>query len=63
MDWDGHRYLECFFGVPMNGAVLMTVNVRLSAEQILYTLNHAQSAVSSCATRNSAPCCNRCARC
>ena len=41
MDWDSHRYLECFFAVPMMGAILQTVNVRLSAEQILYTLNHA----------------------
>ena len=45
MDWDSHRYLECFFAVPMMGAVLQTVNVRLSAEQILYTLNHAQADV------------------
>ena len=41
MDWDSHRYLECFFGVPMMGAVLQTVNVRLNPEQVLYTLNHA----------------------
>ena len=41
MDWDSHRYLESFFAVPMMGAVLQTVNVRLSPEQILYTLNHA----------------------
>ena len=41
MDWDSHRYLECFFAVPMLGAVLQTVNVRLSPEQILYTINHA----------------------
>ncbi len=41
MDWDSHRYLECFFAIPMSGATLMTVNVRLPAEQILYTLNHA----------------------
>jgi fatty-acyl-CoA synthase len=45
MDWDSHRYLECFFGVPMLGAVLQTVNVRLSPDQILYTLNHAQASV------------------
>ena len=45
MDWDSHRYLECFFAVPMMGAVLQTVNVRLSPEQILYTLNHAQADV------------------
>jgi acyl-CoA synthetase (AMP-forming)/AMP-acid ligase II len=42
MDWDNHRYLECFFGVPMMAAVLHTINVRLSAEQILFTINHAE---------------------
>ncbi len=42
LDWDSHRYLECFFAVPMIGAVLHTVNIRLSAGQILYTMNHAQ---------------------
>jgi fatty-acyl-CoA synthase len=42
MDWDTPRYLECFFAIPMSGAVLHTVNVRLSAEQILYTINHAE---------------------
>lgn len=41
VDWDSHRYLECFFAIPMMGAVLQTVNVRLNAEQVLYTLNHA----------------------
>ena len=42
-DYDCHRYLECFFAVPMMGAVLQTVNWRLSADQILYTLNHAEA--------------------
>ena len=42
MDWDSHRYLECFYAVPMFGAVLHTVNVRLSPEQVLYTINHAE---------------------
>ena len=45
MDWDSHRYLEAFFAVPMMGAILQTVNVRLSPEQILYTLNHARADV------------------
>jgi len=45
MDWDSHRYLECFFAIPMMGAVLQTVNVRLSPEQIAYTLNHAKAEV------------------
>ena len=45
MDWDNHRYLECFFAVPMIAAVLHTINVRLSPEQILYTINHAEDDV------------------
>ncbi len=42
-DYDCHRYLECFFAIPMMGAVLQTVNWRLSTDQILYTLNHAEA--------------------
>jgi fatty-acyl-CoA synthase len=45
MDWDSHRYLECFFAIPMMGAVLHMVNIRLSPEQILYTVNHAEDDV------------------
>jgi fatty-acyl-CoA synthase len=48
MDWDSHRYLECFFAIPMLGAVLQTVNIRLSPDQILYTLNHAGADVVLC---------------
>jgi fatty-acyl-CoA synthase len=42
MDWDSHRYLECFFAVPMFGAVLHTINIRLAPEQLAYTINHAE---------------------
>jgi fatty-acyl-CoA synthase len=45
MDWDTHRYLECFFAVPMMGAVLRHINPRLSPDQILYTINHARDDV------------------
>ncbi len=44
-DYDSHRYLEAYFAVPMMGAVLQMVNWRLSADQILYTLNHAEAAL------------------
>ena len=44
-DYDSHRYLECFFAIPMIGAVLQTVNWRLSAEQIAYTINHAEAKI------------------
>src|SRR5690554_5833655 len=45
MDWDTPRYLECFFAIPMIGAILHTVNVCLSPEQIVYTMNHAEDDV------------------
>jgi fatty-acyl-CoA synthase len=42
LDWDSHRYLESYFAIPMLGATLQTVNIRLSPEQVLFTLNHAR---------------------
>ena len=45
IDYDSHRYLECYFAIPMTGNVLHTVNWRLSPGQILYTINHAEDAV------------------
>ena len=48
MDWDSHRYLEAYYAVPMMGAVLHTVNVRLSAEQLVYTIEHAEDDVIIC---------------
>jgi fatty-acyl-CoA synthase len=41
LEWDTNRFLEAFFAIPMMGAVLQTVNVRLSPEQVAYTINHA----------------------
>jgi fatty-acyl-CoA synthase len=43
LDYDSPRYLECFFAIPMMGAVLQTVNWRLSADQVQYTINHAEA--------------------
>jgi fatty-acyl-CoA synthase len=45
MDWDSHRYLESYFAIPMMGATLFTVNVRLSPQQIAYTLNDSEADV------------------
>ncbi|EGU43418.1 long-chain-fatty-acid--CoA ligase [Vibrio ichthyoenteri ATCC 700023] len=42
MDYDSHRYLECYFAIPMIGAKLHMINVRLSPEQILFTIDHAE---------------------
>lgn len=48
MDWDSHRYLEAYYAVPMMGAVLHTINVRLSPEQMVYTIEHAEDDVIIC---------------
>jgi len=45
MDWDSNRYLEAYFAIPMIGAVLHHVNIRLSPDQIIYTMNHAEDDV------------------
>lgn len=45
LGWNTHRHLELFYAVPGLGAVLHTANPRLSDEQLIYTLNHAESRV------------------
>lgn len=42
-DYDSNRYLESFFAIPMMGAVMQMVNWRLSANQLEYTINHAEA--------------------
>ncbi len=41
LDWDSHRYLECYFAVPMMGVVLQTVNLSLPPEGLMYAMNDA----------------------
>lgn len=48
IDFDSHHYLELYFAIPMIGAVLHTINYRLSPEQMLYTMNHAEDKVVFC---------------
>src|SRR5262249_27004283 len=43
--WNHHRHLELYFAVPCLGAVLHTINFRLSREQLVYIINHAQDRV------------------
>jgi len=38
---NNHRHLELYFGVPGMGAVLHTLNIRLSADNLAYIINHA----------------------
>jgi long-chain acyl-CoA synthetase len=39
------RYLECFYGVPWAGAILVPVNTRLSPSELAYVVNHSEPSV------------------
>jgi fatty-acyl-CoA synthase len=39
--WNSHRHLELYWAAPLSGAVLHTVNIRLSPRDIVYIVNHA----------------------
>lgn len=43
--WNTHRYFELYWTVPCVGAVLHPVNVKLSSEQIVRIMNHAEDKV------------------
>lgn len=43
--WNHDAHLEVYFGVPLAGATLHTVNHRLSADDIVHVINHAQDKV------------------
>ncbi|MFC4075714.1 long-chain fatty acid--CoA ligase [Salinithrix halophila] len=43
--WNDHRHLEAYFAVPGMGAVLHTINLRLSPEHLTYVINHAEDRV------------------
>ena len=45
IEWDSHRYLEMYFGIPGVGAVLHTINPRLAPGDLLYTVAHAEDEV------------------
>ncbi|MBD5633545.1 MAG: long-chain fatty acid--CoA ligase [Candidatus Eremiobacteraeota bacterium] len=39
--WNTHRHLELYYAVPMIGAVLHTVNIRLFPDQVCWVFQHA----------------------
>lgn len=43
--WNGYRHLECYFAVPCTERILHTLNVRLSAEDLGYIIEHADDRV------------------
>lgn len=45
LDWNTHWHFEAYFAVPMMGAVLHPVNVRLAPSEIAYVMGHAEDKV------------------
>ncbi len=45
LGWNHSRHLEAYFGVPLMGAVLHTLNPRLSTADLAYIVNHADDSV------------------
>lgn len=43
--WNHHRHLEAYFAIPSMGAVLHTINIRLSEEHLSYIINHAEDKI------------------
>lgn len=43
--WNGYRHFELYYAISGIGSVCHTINPRLSAEQMIYIVNHAQDRV------------------
>jgi acyl-CoA synthetase (AMP-forming)/AMP-acid ligase II len=43
--WNNSEHQEAYFAIPGMGAVMHTINIRLSAEQIRYIIGHAEDSV------------------
>src|ERR1700748_1851655 len=43
--WNNQEHLEAYLGVPSMGAVLHTINIRLTGDQIAHIANHAEDQV------------------
>ena len=40
--WNNTAHMEAYLAIPSMGAIMHTVNIRLSPEHIAYVINHAQ---------------------
>lgn len=43
--WNQYAHLECYFAIPVIGAVLHTLNLRLHPDELAYIINHADDRV------------------
>ncbi len=42
LGWNHGRHLEAYFGIPLMGGVLHTLNLRLHPDELAYIVNHAE---------------------
>src|SRR5262245_653435 len=42
LGWNHYQHLEAYFAIPLVGAVLHTLNLRLHADELAYIVNHAE---------------------
>ena len=43
--WNNREHLEAYLAIPSMGAVMHTINIRLSPEQVAWVINHAEDTV------------------
>jgi fatty-acyl-CoA synthase len=43
--WNSQEHQEAYFAIPCMGAVMHTINIRLSADQLRYVISHAEDSV------------------
>lgn len=45
LQWNHAEHLECYFGIPLAGAVVHTLNLRLGPEDLAYIATHARDRI------------------
>ena len=45
LGWNHYQHLEAYFGIPMMGGVVHTLNLRLHPDEITYIVNHADDRI------------------
>lgn len=43
--WNGYRHFELYYAIPAVGGICHTINPRLSAEQLIYIVEHAEDQI------------------
>jgi fatty-acyl-CoA synthase len=45
LGWNHYQHLEAYFAIPCSGAIVHTLNVRLSPDDLAYIVNHAEDKI------------------